>query len=158
MTEAAAAQIGTLIGQTVGALVLSYINAWVMSWRAKVLRSWRIPYRSAYFASVKAVFIALLVGALGAHAIDFALEYFGGGRDGLARSVGVLLGVVSWWFAHCSALMKLEVRRIVVWPKDARAISASVFGFVTVILTASMAAILATLFVISLFTRSTLGQ
>jgi hypothetical protein len=158
VSEATATMIGTLIAQTIGALVLSFINAWVLSWRAKVLRSWRIPYRSAYFVSLKAVVIALLVGALAAHAIDFALGYFGGARHGLARSVGVLLGIVSWWFAHRSALMKLEVRRIVVWPKDARAISASVFGFVTAILTASIAALLSTIFVISLFTRSTLGQ
>ena len=158
MSEGAATLIGTLFGQTTGALVLSFINAWIMSWRAKALRSWNIPYRSAYFVSVKALLIALIVGVLAAHAIDVAIEHFGGSRHGLARSAGVLIGLVSWWFAHCSALMKLQVRRIVVWPKDARALSASVFGFVTGIFSASIVAILLTIFVISLFTGNTLGR
>jgi hypothetical protein len=158
VSEATSTLIGSLIGQTTGALVLSFINAWVTSWRAKALRSWRIPYRSAYFVSVKAVLIALVAGVLAAHSIDFVFDHFASARPGLARSTAVLLGVVAWWFAHCSALMKLQVRRIVVWPKDARAISASVFGFVTVILTVSVAVLLMVFFLISLFTKSTLGQ
>lgn len=157
MSEAAAAQIGILVGLAIGVLVLSFINAWVLSWRAKVLRSWRIPYRSAYVVSVKAVVISLIAGALAAYAVDFVVDFFGSARHGLARTIGALLGIVAWWYAHRSALMKMEVPRIVVWPKDARAISASVFGFVTIILVASITAILATIFVISLFTRSTIN-
>jgi hypothetical protein len=85
------------------------------------------------------------------------VDYLGGANHGFAQLVGVLLGIVSWWFVHRSALLKLEMPRIVVWPKDARAISVSVFGFVMVILMASSAAILATIFVISLLTRITVS-
>jgi hypothetical protein len=153
VSEATAKLIGTLIGQAIGLLVLSFICAWVLSWRATALRSWRIPYRSAYFVSVKAVFISFILGVLATRGGD----YLGGANHGFALPVGVVLGIASWWFAHRSALLKLEIPRIVVWPKDARAISVSVFGFVMVILMASSGAILATIFVISLFIRSTVS-
>jgi len=155
--EVTATLIGTLIGQAVCLLVLSFICAWVLSWRASVLRSWRIPYLSAYFVSVKAVFTSFILGVLATRTVGIAVDYFGGADHGLAQPVGVLVGIVSWWFAHRSALMKLEIPRIVVWPKDARAISVSVFCFVMVILMASSGAILAAIFVISLFTRSTVS-
>ena len=113
---------------------------------------------TARLISAKAVFIALVVGVLAAHGIEFAFDKLGSAGPGLARSGGVFVGLVTWWLAHSSALMKLEIRRIVVWPKDARAITVSVFGFVAVILVASTALILATFFLISLFTTSTFGR
>jgi len=153
VSEAAATQVGTLIVQAIGLLLLSFISAWILSWRATVLRSWRIPYRSAYFVSIKALLISFVLGVLAARTVG----YLGGPSHGLAQPIGVLLCIVSWWFAHRNALMRLEVPRIVVWPKDARAISASVFGFLMVSLMASSAAILVLVFVISLFTRGTIG-
>ena len=56
-------------------------------------------------------------------------RFAGGTSEDLFKYVGLLFGVVAWWFAHSSALLKLAGTSTPLTVKDARAISASVFGY-----------------------------
>ena len=84
-----------------------------------------IRYKDAYVVSIKAGFIALVFG----NAAVLAVALGGAVSEELFKSIGLLFGVVSWWFAHSSALLKLAGTSTPLTVKDARAISASVFGY-----------------------------
>lgn len=114
-----------ILGQAIGVLLWSFLNAAILLWRARTLRSWAIRYKDAYVVSIKAGFIALVFGNAAALAVAVA----GGSSEELLKSIGLLFGVVSWWFAHSSALLKLAGTSTPLTVKDARAISASVFGY-----------------------------
>jgi hypothetical protein len=117
--------IGALIGQAIGVLLWSFLNASVLVWRARAMRAWTIAYRTAYIVSIKAGYIAIIFANLAVLSLAFA-----GYKDEEAlKWTGVLFGVVSWWFAHSNALMRIDGPKSLLGPKDARAISASVFGY-----------------------------
>lgn len=114
-----------LLGQVIGVLLGSFLNAAILLWRARKLRGWFIRYKDAYVVSLKAGFIAVVFGDAAVLAVAFA----GGTSEDLLKSVGFLFGVVAWWFGHSSALLKLAGTSMPLTVKDARAISASVFGY-----------------------------
>jgi len=117
--------IGGLIGQALGVLVWSFLNASILVWRARKMRTWAIAYRAAYFVSIKAGYIALVF----AHLAVLALLLSGYRDEEALRWIGVLFGITAWWFAHSNSLLKLDGPKSLLSVKDARAISASVFGY-----------------------------
>lgn len=116
---------GLLIGGVIGVLVWSFLNAGILRWRARKLRGWEIRYRDAYVVSIKAGFLALIFGELAA----FAVLFTGNNDAEVLKSVGMVFGLVTWWFAHSNALLKLAGPSSLLSPQDARALSASVFGY-----------------------------
>ena len=114
-----------LLGQIVGVLLWSFLNAAILLWRARKLKSWAIRYKDAYVVSLKAGIIGLVF----ANAAVLAVAFAGGASDDLLKYVGMLFGIVAWWFAHSSALLKLAGTSMMLTAKDARAISANVFGY-----------------------------
>jgi len=111
-----------VIGVLLWALVL---NAPILQWRARVLRNWSINYKDAYFVSIKAGLVAVIV----ADAVISAF-FFSGNRTMVTVGIlcGILFGSVSWWSAHSNALLKLAGPSSLFSAKDTRSISASVFG------------------------------
>ncbi len=114
-----------LAGQAIGVLLWSFLNAAILLWRARKLKGWVIRYKDAYIVSLKAGFWGLVFGDAAVLAVAFA----GGTSEDLFKYVGLLFGVVAWWFAHSNALLKLAGTSTPLTVKDARAISASVFGY-----------------------------
>ena len=109
--------------QAIGVLLWALLlNAPILQWRARVLRNWSINYKDAYFVSIKAGLVALVVADVIISAIFFS------GNPTVAMLCGILFGSVSWWFAHSNALLKLAGPSSLLSAKDARSISASVFG------------------------------
>jgi hypothetical protein len=113
------------LGQVIGVLLWSFLNAAILLWRARKLKNWAIRYKDAYAVSLKAG----LIGLVSADAAILAVAFLGNTSEDLLKYVGLLFGVVAWWFAHSSALLKLPGALALLTVKDARAISASVFGF-----------------------------
>ena len=114
-----------LLGQVVWVLLWSFLNAALLLWRARKLKSWAIRYKDAYIVSLKAGIIGLVFADAAVVAVAFA----GGASEDLLIYVGLLFGIVAWWFAHSNALLKLASTSFALTVKDARAISASVFGY-----------------------------
>ena len=114
-----------VLGQVVGVLLWSFLNAAILLWRARKLKSWAIRYKNAYVVSLKAGFI----GVVFADAAVLAIAFSGTATEDLLKYVGLLFGIVAWWFAHSSALLKLAGTSTPLTVKDARAISASVFAY-----------------------------
>lgn len=114
-----------LLGHAIGVLLWSFLNAAILLWRARKLKSWAIRYKDAYVVSLKAG----LIGLVFADAAIFTVAFAGNTSEDLMKYVGLLFGVVAWWFAHSSALLKLAGTSKPLTVKDARAISASVFGY-----------------------------
>ena len=114
-----------LLGQVVGVLLWSFLNAAILLWRARKLKSWAIRYKDAYIVSLKAGIIGLVFADAAVVAVAFA----GGASEDLLKYVGLLFGIGAWWFAHSNALLKLASTSFTLTVKDARAISASVFGY-----------------------------
>ncbi|MEW5792641.1 MAG: hypothetical protein ACOY4L_00670 [Pseudomonadota bacterium] len=114
-----------IAGPAIGVLLWSFLNASILQWRARKLRNLSIRYKDAYLVSIKAGLVALVVGDLAVLAVAFS----GNSNEQLLNSVGLLFGVTSWWFAHSNGLLKLAGQSSLPSPKDARAISASVFGY-----------------------------
>lgn len=117
--------LGLAIGALMGLLMLSFLYAAILLWRARKLKGWAIRYKDAYVVSFKAGFIGLVFG----FAAVLTVAFSGGTSEYLLKYVGVLFGVVAWWFAHSSALLKLAGTSTPLTINDARAISASVFGY-----------------------------
>ena len=92
-----------LLGQVIGVLLWSFLNAAILLWRARKLKNWSIRYKDAYFVSLKAG----LIGLVFADAAVLAVAFAGNTSEDLLKYVGLLFGVVAWWFAHSSALLKL---------------------------------------------------
>jgi hypothetical protein len=118
---------GIFVTQAIGVLLWALLfNAPILQWRAQKLRDWRINYKDAYFVSIKAGVIALIV-------VDVGI--FAGALSGnpTVATVGILfgfpLGLVSWWLAHSNALLKLADSSSMLTVKDARSISSQVFGY-----------------------------
>ena len=114
-----------VLGQVVGVLLWSFLNAAILLWRARKLKSWTLRYKDGYVVSLKAGFI----GVVFADAAVLAVAFSGTTSEDLLKYVGLLFGIVAWWFAHSSALLKLAGTSTPLTVKDARAISASVFGY-----------------------------
>jgi hypothetical protein len=114
-----------VLGQVVGVLLWSFLNAAILLWRARKLKSWAIRYKDAYVVSLKAGFIGVVFAEAGVLAVAFS----GTTSEDLLKNVGLLFGIVAWWFAHSSALLKLAGTSTPLTVKDARAISASVFAY-----------------------------
>ncbi|MEX2163555.1 MAG: hypothetical protein WD823_04855 [Sulfuricaulis sp.] len=119
--------LGIFAIQAIGVLLWAlFINAPILQWRAQKHRDWRIKYKDAYFVSIKASVIALIV-------VDVGI--FAGALSGnpTVATVGILfgfpLGLVSWWLAHSNALLKLADSSSVLSVKDARSISSQVFVY-----------------------------
>lgn len=115
-----------IIGQALGVLLWSLLlNAPILRWRARKLSNWSIGYKDAYIISIKAGFISFVF----ADVATFAAALSGNPNEELLKSVGFLFGLVAWWFAHSNGLFKLAGPSNLLSPKDARAISTSVFGY-----------------------------
>ena len=117
--------LGLIVGQAVGVLLWSLLNASILQWRARKIKAWAINFKQAYFLSLKAGLVALVVG----DAAVFAITFSGSSSEDLLKYVGLLFGLVSWWFTHSNALLKLAGPSLPLTVKEARAISASVFGY-----------------------------
>ncbi len=117
--------LGLVVAQVVGVLLGALLNAALLIWRALKLRNWVIHYRNAYVVSIKAGFVAVVC----ADVATIAVALVGGTNDKLLDNVGLLFGLVGWWFMHSSALIKLAGSANPITVKDARALSASVFSF-----------------------------
>lgn len=115
-----------ILGQTIGVLLWSsLLNAPILQWRARTLKNWNISYKNAYFVSIKSGFMALIIGD--AAVLSIALS--GNAREQWINLVGFIIGATSWWFAHSNALLKLAGPTGILTVKDARSVSASVFGY-----------------------------
>jgi len=115
-----------LLGQIVGVLLWSaVINAPILQWRARTLRNWYIKYKHAYMISIKAGFVALIVG----DAAVLSIAFSGNTNEQFLKLVGFAFGITSWWFAHSSALLKLADSTDSLTVKEARSISTSVIGY-----------------------------
>lgn len=117
--------LATIVGQILGAILWSFFNAGLLIWRALKMKHWAVHFRDAYVVSIKAALIAVVIADIAQAAVAVA----GGHSDDLLRNVGLLFGVVAWWFAHSSALLRLAGNSITLTVKEARSVSASVFGF-----------------------------
>ena len=117
--------LGMIVGQAVGVLLWSLLNASILKWRARKIKAWLINFKPAYLLSIKAGFVALVVG----DAAVFAAAFSGSASEDLFKNVGLLFGLVSWWFTHSNALLKLAGPSLPLSVKEARAISANVFGY-----------------------------
>lgn len=118
-----------IIGQALGVLLWSLLlNAPILRWRARELRNWSIGYKDAYIISIKAGFVSFVT----ADVAVLAAALSGSADEELLKSVGLLFGLVTWWFAHSSGLLKLAGQSVLLTVKDARSISTSVFGHLLV--------------------------
>jgi hypothetical protein len=116
-----------LVGQAIGVLLWSAIlNAPILQWRARSLRNWHIKYKHAYLVSIKAGFIALIVG----DAAVLSIAISGNTNEQFLNLVGFVFGLTSWWFSHSSALLKLADSTGSITVKEARSISTSVIGYI----------------------------
>ncbi len=119
--------VAMFIVQAIGVLFWSAIlNAPMLQWRASALRSWHIKYKHAYLVSIKAGFIALIVG----NAAVLSLAFSGNMNEQFLNLVGFVFGITSWWFAHSRALLKLADSTKSITVKEARLISTSVIGYI----------------------------
>lgn len=116
--------IGLVAAELVGAALGALLNAKILTWRAMIIKHWALPYKTAYLVSIKAGLLAVLASIAAQFAVIFA-----GGSDELLKNVGVLVALVTWWLAHSNGLLKLAGPSITLTAKEARGISASVFGY-----------------------------
>lgn len=111
-------------GQLIGTVLWSLLGARVLMWRANKMNGWRLSFRDAFVVSIKAAFIAVAAADIA----EVLLSYAGGTAD-LLKYVGMLIGIVAWWYVHSNALLKLAGKTsIVITIKGTRSISSSVFG------------------------------
>ena len=110
------------------AIGVSFLGAWILQLRAQKLRSWTISYKDAFLVSVKAVLLALAFATL----VVFLVAFVGNSDENLLRAIGQLCWLIAWWFAHSNGLLKLAAPSSLLSPKDARALSASVFAYLAV--------------------------
>ncbi|SRR6266487_3259291 len=114
-----------IVGQVLGAFLWSFLNAKILIWRALKIKNWPIRFRDAYNVSLRASLIAIVSGDIAQILVFFT----GGNSKNLLGYVGMLFGIVAWWFAHSQALLKLTPASITLTSKEARSISANVFAF-----------------------------
>lgn len=119
---------GVFIIQVIGILLWSLLlNAPILQWRSQKHKNWNIGYKDAFFVSIKAGVVALIV-------IDISI--LAGALSGrpaiitLVMLLGFLLGLVSWWLTHSNALLKLASSSGMLSIKDARSISMQVFVYI----------------------------
>jgi len=119
-----------IISPFIGAILWSFPSASILQWRARKLESWTIKYKDAYLIAVKAALIAAFLADL----VIFSLVFAGFSDEKVLKPVASLVGLGSWWIAHTNGLLKLAGPSNLIPVKRARAISASVFGYLFVTL------------------------
>lgn len=113
--------LSQILSVTIGALL---ITAPVLQWRARVQRNWYIAYKSALAVSIKAGVVAVVFGDAAVLSLAFAVA--DSDAQQLIESLGGLVGLVTWWFAHSNALLKLGNTEETISLRDARAITTGV--------------------------------